>query len=689
MKLNIPQMPPVEYDTFIMQGGVDQITPLLALKNGTLRDALNFEAGILGGYSRIAGYERCDGQKLPSSNSWAPLYIQAFSYVPAVGDTVTGATSGAAAYVLYVSTNYLVVTDEVGTFQLNETIKDGLNTVGTFVSANTTITSLQDVTYFSLAADRQRSKIGVVPGSGNIRGVFVYNDVVYAWRDNAGATACALYKQTSTGWQLVPFTYEIYFTAGTTQPAEGAVLSQGGVTATIQRVATEGGVWGSGTAHGRFIITSIAGGNFAAGAATATGGTTVTLSGVQTAITFQPGGRYEVVIGNFSGQSTTKRAYGTDGVNRCWEFDGTIMVPINTYSTPDNPKHIAIHKNYLFCTIASSLVFSGPGKQYDFAAIDGAGEIATGDDVTNLLELPGEQTTAAMAVTTRTTMGVLYGTDQNSWNLVPLNVGTGAIGYTAQNMQHSYFFDDRGVLDLQETLNYGNFNVNTITFPVNNFIIQKRTKVTGCALNRQKSQYRLFFSDGSGLYITNVHGQYSWMNVTSYNMFVSFPDPVLVVFNSKISTGDEVTYFGSSSGYVFKMDSGTSFDGAAINAYLTLAPDQVSSPRTLKRMRHAWLEIIANSYMQLTFGYTLGYNATNILQAGTAIYSNDFSLPFWDSFTWDNFTWDGSTNNPSTECEMQGTAENYALILSSNSKLFQPFSINSVIAHYTRRRGKR
>lgn len=692
MKQPSRPMPQVQYDTLIMQGGVDQVTPLLMLKNGVLRDALNFEANILGGYSRIAGYERSDGHALPSSSSWTPIYIDILINIPAVGDTITGQTSGATAYVLAVGVNYIIAGAVSGIFQLNEQIKDATLVVGNNVTPyGVAISALQVVQYTALAANLQRLNISGVPGSGPVRGVIIYNDLVYAFRDNAGGTAEALYVQSPTGWTLVPFLYQVAFTAGTTQPAEGATLTKGGVTATIKRVVTTNALstWLGGTAAGYLIISAPSGGNFSAGAATATGGTTMTLSGAQAQIALVPGGRYEYMIGNFGGQASTSRVYGCDGINNAFEFDGTIYVPILTGSTPDTPQHISVHKNFLMIGINASELFCAPGLPYDYSATDGAGVLAVGDNITNQLELPGAQTTAAMALTTQSTMFVLYGTGASTWNLVPLNVGSGALPYTGQNMEHTYFMDVRGVLDLQETLNYGNFNVNTITYPVNNLIQQERTKVVGSALNKIKSQYRIFFSDGYGIYITNVHGQYQWMNVTSYNMPVYFPNPVTCIASALLATGEEVTYFGSSNGMVYKLDSGTSFDGATISAYLTFAADQVGSPRILKRFRHAQLELQSNSYMQLGFGYTLGFNSTLILQPNITNYANFFSEPYWDKFVWDNFTWDGTTNNPSTEIEMNGTAENFAFVLTSNSDLYSQFSVNSALVHYTPRRGKR
>jgi hypothetical protein len=60
----------------------------------------------------------------------------------------------------------------------------------------------------------------------------------------------------------------------------------------------------------------------------------------------------------------------------------------------------------------------------------------------------------------------------------------------------------------------------------------------------------------------------------------------------------------------------------------------------------------------------------------------------WDAFFWDAFVWDGRTLAPS-EVTCDGTAENIAIVISSDSRFSQPFTINSVALHYSPRRGIR
>lgn len=681
------------YNGAVSPGGLDLTTPSLALQPGALRDVINFEVSQSGGYARIAGYERFDGRASPSAASYQIIQVSSFTNVPTVGQTLTQATSGATGTIIAVNNvlgaYYAAVTRITGTFDATHAVLVGATPIGTAVTPMVPVSSLLNAQYLAASADVYRALIGAVPGSGPVRGVVAMTfggvDAVYAFRNNVGATAVALYKSTAAGWVLVPFFNTVNFTAGGgATPADGATLTQGGVTATIQRVMTQSGAW-AGTAAGTFVITNPAGGNFAAGAATATGGVTVTLSGIQTAITLLPGGHFEFDKGNFSGQLATRRIYGCDGVNKAFEFDGTTLAPITTGLPVDAPTHIRIHKNILFLGYAASVIYSGAGTPFKYSAIDGGGEIATGDTVTALISLPGAQTTGTLAIYMRNNTGILYGISPSDFNFVLFNPGTGALPYGVQNLFDTFAFDDSGVVSLKATLNYGNFVSSALTKNIQPFIQQERTKLTASAVSRDKSQYRAFFNDGYGLWLTAVNDNYLGAAV------VQFPNPVFCCESGESSNGVEVSYFGStdSLGYVYQLDVGTSFDGANIEAHFTLAWDAQKSPRILKRYRAASIEMQGNFYAAISFGYQLDYGSTLIGQPGYVPYATGFAgAPIWDQFVWDNFVWDGQTLSP-TDVDMTGTAPNVQVTISSSTNYIAAFNVNSIIYHYSDRRGIR
>jgi hypothetical protein len=83
---------------------------------------------------------------------------------------------------------------------------------------------------------------------------------------------------------------------------------------------------------------------------------------------------------------------------KAFEFDGETYAPITTGLPDDRPNFIAIHKNMLFLSYGSSVIYSGIGTPFKYLTVDGGGEIAVGDDITGLLSTIGSQSTATLLV---------------------------------------------------------------------------------------------------------------------------------------------------------------------------------------------------------------------------------------------------------------------------------------------------
>lgn len=677
------QLPKVQYELIRLGGGLDQVTPTLSLPPGVARSSANFECSITGGYTRIPGYERFDGRASPSASTYTILTCN-LSGTVSVGNTVVGASSGATGKVIARSGANVVITRQTGTFTNGENLTVSAVVVGS-VTNNSGVSAdgLTDATYRALAADEYRTSIAAVPGAGSILGVFYFQGRVYAWRNNVGSTAAALYKSSATGWTAVALGKELAFDTGSAEIFDGDTVNgqTSGATGVVARVVHESGTWTGNDATGRLILSSTTG-TFQAGENIRIGGTVHAHAvGAQTQITMAPGGRFVTVQGNFGG-ANNNRVYGADGVNRAFEFDGTTLVPIATGMALDKPNHVAFHKQHLFLAFGSSLQFSSIGDPYKWSPVLGAGELAMPEAITNLLPLPGDQTSGALAVHSRNTTSILYGTSSVDFQLATYNSGTGGISYTAQNLDQLYVLDDRGVMGLQASLNFGNFVTSALTMQIRPFIADRLSLATTSAVNREKGQYRLFFSDGNGLYITMLNGKQLG------SMPVQFPNAVLVSCDGESSDGTSAIFFGSSNGFVYQLDKGSSFDGQPISANCNLVFNSIKSPRILKRYRRGSVEITGDSYSQLQFGYSLGYQSAQVPQPSDVTYENNLRPSDWDSFVWDNFVWDGQGLSP-TEVEMSGTAENVSIRLSSVSSILLEFTINSIIVHYTFRRGLR
>lgn len=666
-------------------GGLDLETPPLSVPSGFCRASQNYECDVIGGYARLTGYERHDGRTSPSTGTASVVDITLTGAI-AVGDTVTDTTTAGTAVVIAVpDSTHIVVTKVSGTIASGHTLNVGGSPQATTTSGtHGASTALLRAQYKNLAADEYRDDIAAPTGAGNSLGGIRFGGVTYTFRNNAGLTATNIWKSSSTGWTAVTLFNEISFTAGgATAPAEGTTLTQGGVTAVIKRVVatTASTTWALNTAAGRLIIANPAGGDFAAGAATI-GAINVTLTAIQTAITLLPSGRYEMVVENFGGSVATKRIYGCDGVNRGFEFDGTVFVPITTGMTTDAPNHVCAHKKQLFFSFGASVQHAAPGTPYIWSAILGASEIGMGDTVTGFQTQPGSETSGALAIFSRNLTSILYGTGVSNWVLTPYRQELGAYAYSVQDIGHTMFVDDMGVTSLVTAQTYGNFNHAALSARIKTWVDGKRGKTVASCVLRDKSQYRVFFSDGYALYVT-VKGQ----KVIGM-MPVQLGHTPTCAWSSEESDGTETSYFGATNGMVYQMEKGTSFDGSAIASHIKLAWDFLGSPQLIKRFHGSSIEVSGDGYSEFSFSYKLGYGSTEIAQPGTQTEITEFTTGSWDDgvTTWDgDFVWDGTTLLPSL-VDIDGEAQNISISISGNSDYHEAARFSGVLVMWAPRR---
>ena len=678
-------LPAVEPFPIVLGGGLDETTPTMQLPPGYCRAALNFDCPIFGGYRRIGGNERYSGKAKPSAATY--LMLAATSITGgAVGNTLTGATSGATGYIIAITATHFVLTKTVGTFQA-ENVNVGAGTIGVSTGAGSVgaaATPLLNAQYKNLAADVYRALIAAIPGEGNILGLNLYNDVLYGFRNAVGGATAAMYKSSSTGWTLVALGREIAFTSGGTYTmAEGDVITgaTSGATATLTRVALRTGTYAGGDAAGYLFFASQTGTFQAENLNVGANLNVATIAGNSAAITLLPGGRYEFVNANFTGSTDTKRMYGCDGVNKAFEFDGTTFVKIYTGMTTDTPNHIAFHLYKLFLSFNASVQFSATGAPYQWSAVLGAAELAMGDNVTGFAVQPAGTTAAALAIFTSGKLSILYGTTSSNFVLLPYKDDIGAFPYTMQNMAQTMFLDSQGITDIATSQSFGNFSHATLSNKFKTTLTSWMGAAIASSIRRDLSQYRIFFTNGYGLYITMIGRKVIGI------MPVLFPNIVRCAAHGIMSDRTEVNFYGDSTGMVYELDKGTSFDGADIEAYIKLAYNFFGAQRLLKRYRDGSLEISGSGYASINIGYLLGYGSTDIIQPNGETVVSSFSGSVWDAAgaVWDQGVWDGTTLTPST-FEMDGDAENVSISITSTGDFYEPYTVTGGVMHVTPRR---
>jgi hypothetical protein len=199
---------------------------------------------------------------------------------------------------------------------------------------------------------------------------------------------------------------------------------------------------------------------------------------------------------------------------------------------------------------------------------------------------------------------------------------------------------------------------------------------------RDKNQYRIYGSDGTGLCMTVGIGQ----NGLEY-YFTEFDYPVNVACtcSGEDSTGKDVVFFGSDAGMVYQAGKGSSFDGEEIEAYIWLPFNHSKSPDVLKSYRKATLEMTSTGYAAIRFSVEFSYGDTDIQTHLNETKEILGTGGYWDLADWDEFYYDTKiVSSPSISIAGDGT--NVSLILYSKTEIDLGHKLDGVIIQYTPRR---
>lgn len=708
-------------ETFILGGGLDLVTPALAMPAGRCISVLNYEAEARG-YRRIQGYERFDGRPAPSDAAYLWLQFLSGFYGAEAGSTIIGATSGASGQILFDATadsgdfsastaaGHLVLIDEGGTYQDGETLQITPSVIlvgGEPITVNGEIITVAEPSDFAVmdgiqiensattdelaeealiaAQEARRDAILTVPGSGPVRGVWGYAGAIWAFRDNAGATAAKMFKATSSGWVEQSFGHTLAFDAGTgSAPGllEGQAINgqSSGATATIQRVVRQSGTWGT-DAAGYLVLSGITG-TFTDNENIRVGATVYALAnGTQAAITLPAGGKYEAVNHNFYGASNLRRMYFVNGQGYAHEWDGTVLAPIRRGMSAalDKPTHIGVLANHLFFGYrGGSVQFSEIGEPLLSTTTGGAGELGFGTDITGLLD----SASTALVVFGKAKAAYIEGTDAETFALKVVSDEAGAIEWTAQMCQAPTYLDQIGIRKLETTQSYGNWQAGTLSRliePV--FKNKRRTGVAAAASLRVKSkdQYRVLYDDGTGVLV------YFGRKTPEMMLFRYLDIPYCACSTEEGPEGAEELYFGGTDGMVYRIDEGTSFDGDAITATIRLPFNSLKSPTTIKRYHKATLEVDASAQTRLYQTAEFAYADSDVPPSAEQEFSVRGSGGFWDEANWDEFYW-SSPAQGLAEAWIDGIGQNVSIAILSEATHEEPHVLTALTLNFSPRR---
>ena len=552
---------PTQWQTFPveMRGGlITNVSPLQQGINfpGSARSLINFEPSIEGGYRRIEGYNKFDEDTVPpygeplvqgSGQTGTTLVIANIFATPVNGDTLT-------------------ITGVTGTYTVSAVTFDS--------NAKTATLTL------STALDSSPADKAVVTFTNNtvdlIEGIVYFKQKAVVYRN------ADLWESSGTGWTRI------------NTPDYGTVLVDGGSqTGTTLNVD---GLTGIPQIGDTFTVAGIEKVYTITGAVTVTGGdAALTISPAldtspadNAAVTFlstdrSVGGKHRFVRYNFTGSS---RIMGVDGTNAPFRYDGTTFTVLDAAPADVvGSDHVAEFKSHLFFSKGNQLVFTAPYTDSDFSAANGAGVITIPHRITGLIVFREQ-----LIIFSTSKIHRLVGNTISDFTLQPISLDIGCVREdTIQEVGGDIaFLGPDGVRLLSATDRIGDFGLAVASRPIQseaNRVVSANTSFASCVI-RSKNQYRMFGYSASatedsavGILATQFADQ------TAQGMAWAETRGILVYVVDSVYSNEaqgEVIIFANSNGYVYRMESGNSFDGNAILAFYSTPFFSVSDPRLRK-----------------------------------------------------------------------------------------------------------
>ena len=345
------------------------------------------------------------------------------------------------------------------------------------------------------------------------------------------------------------------FTSGSIEIVEGDTIvgASSGKTAVVTSVTISSGTVGDGDAAGYISVKNNTGTWTASEAiningvdhATVNGSsqpsnvTVAKADGTQYAQTIQPGGLYEFTTYNFRGETTGLTMYGVNTVDNGFSWDGTTFIKYKTGMETDTPEHIAAHQKHLFFSYPNgSIQHSSIVTPNVWSVISGASELAVGDDVSGF----STEVNNVMSVFTRNDAYMLYGTSTANWELRKFHAGAGAIPYTLQKMDQTFFLDDRGISSIFTVQYFGDFQSAVASDKIDPYIQSKKDNAVASLRVRAKNQYRLYFDDKTGVEMTFINKKNQGL------MPFTLTNQIVCAASAEDATGFEVLYAGFDDG---------------------------------------------------------------------------------------------------------------------------------------------
>ena len=315
---------------------------------------------------------------------------------------------------------------------------------------------------------------------------------------------------------------------------------------------------------------------------------------------------------NFTG---TRKTVVVDGVNAPAYFDHTAKTMAYAVSSPSDvvgANRVKQFKAHLFFSKGRLLSFTAPYGESDFSVANGAGTINVGDDITGLTVFRDQ-----LIIFCLNSIYRLSGSTVSDFTLSPITNNTGCLcGDTVQEVGGDIMYlGPDGVRYLSASERENDFGLTRASEKIQKRVVEITN--TDCIYSSltlaRKNQYRLFY------YLSDVAQANSkgflatkFSNQTTDNIAWSDIKGMKVYGVSKFQDRDnETILFVSSTDYVYRMESGNSFDGEDIEAIFETPYMPINDPKIRKTIYKHTLYAKPTGSMNLTCLLKFDYSQPN------------------------------------------------------------------------------
>lgn len=585
---------------FEFRGGL--ISNLSPLQHGTqapgsARLLKNFEPSTDGGYKRIEGYDK-----------YSSLFVPAFGEPLVQGSGQTGTT--------LVIANIYTAPSEGSTFTIAGVAGTYTVDVGGVSFSSTHKQATLTLTAALASSPADKAAVTFTSHIGTIKGVVAFNETVLSYRNadiylTTGATHIKIGKPT----------YGTVLVAGGSQT--GTTLNVDGLTG-LPQIGDTFSIAGVEKVYTVLAVPTVTAGAAALSIFPALASSPADNAAL-TMLSCDRSGGSNLRVTKYRVAGVDKVA-GVDGFNTPFIWNGTAFTEItNAPNDVIGASFITYHKNQMFFAKGEVLTFTAPYTDSDFSAANGSGVIAIGGNITGIIAFR-----EALIIFTDKTISQLVGNTLQDFVLQPVTTKVGCVAPdTIQEIGGDVIFlGPEGLRLFSATDRVGDFNLGVVSKPIQNemtALIASSSSFASVVI-KQKSQYRIFGYNATGLATANSKGVLGTQTVGDNNSTMSWAETLGIkafVADSDYENQTETIVFAHDDGFIYEMENGNSFDGTNIVASFATPFVSINDPRIRKTFYKLFLYTDPQGGVTTSVNLKLDFDTQGSIQPDTIQLSNE------------------------------------------------------------------